>query len=79
MEEEDLQSQLMAEGHYMIDEDDASHSCHEHVPDTTILESKEIVDNNEEEGKDEQIEHIGEEGKEEQIVDDKEEQEEKDE
>jgi len=31
----------------MIDEDDASHSCHEHGPDTTILESKEIVDNNE--------------------------------
>jgi acetylglutamate synthase len=79
MEEEELQSQLMAEGHYMSDEDDASHSCHEYVPDTTILESKEIVDNNEEEGKDEQIEHIGEEGKEEQIVDDKEEQEEKDE
>jgi hypothetical protein len=79
MEEEDLQSQLMAEGHYMIDEDDASHSCHEHVPDTTILESKEIVDNNEEEGKDEQIEHIVEEGKEEQIVDDIEEQEEKEE
>jgi hypothetical protein len=67
MEEEELQSQLMAEGHYMIDEDDASHSCHEHIPDTTILESKEIVDNNEEEGKDEQI------------VDDIEEQEEKEE
>jgi outer membrane biosynthesis protein TonB len=67
MEEEELQSQLMAEGHYMIDEDDASHSCHEHVPDTTILESKEIVDNNEEEGKEEQI------------VDDIEEKEEKDE
>jgi hypothetical protein len=30
----------MAEGHYMIDEDDASHSCHEHVPDTTILEEQ---------------------------------------
>jgi outer membrane biosynthesis protein TonB len=67
MEEEELQSQLMAEGHYMIDEDDASHSCHEHVPDTTILESKEIVDNNEEEEKEEQI------------VDNIEEQEEKDE
>jgi hypothetical protein len=38
----------MAQGHYMIDEDDASHSCHDHVPDTIILESKEIV---------EQIEH----------------------
>jgi hypothetical protein len=46
----------MAQGHYMIDEDDASHSC-QRVPDTTILESKEIVDNNEEEEKDEQIEH----------------------
>jgi hypothetical protein len=29
MEEEELQSQLMAEGHYKIDEDDANHSCHE--------------------------------------------------
>jgi hypothetical protein len=67
MEEEELQSQLIAERHYMIDEDDASHSCHKHVPGTTILESKEIADNNEEEGKDEQI------------VDDIEEQEEKDE
>jgi hypothetical protein len=47
----------MAQGHYMIDEDDARHSCHEHVPDTTILESKEIVDNNEKEEKDEQIEY----------------------
>lgn len=78
MEEEELQSQLMAEGHYEIDEDDASHSCHENIPDTIILESNEI-DNNEEEGKGEQIEHIGEEGKDEQIVDDIEEQEEKDE
>jgi hypothetical protein len=58
IEEEEFQSQLMAQGHYMIDEDDASHSCHEHVPDTTILKSKEIVDNNEEEDKEEQIEHI---------------------
>jgi hypothetical protein len=33
----------------MNDEDDASHSYHEHVPDTTILESNKIVDNNEEE------------------------------
>jgi len=48
----------MAHGHYMIDEDDASHSCHEHVPDTIILESKEIVDNNEEEEKKDQVEHI---------------------
>jgi hypothetical protein len=47
----------MAQGHYMIDEDDASHSCHEHVPDTSILESKEIVDNNEKDEKEEQVEH----------------------
>jgi hypothetical protein len=57
IEEEELQSELMAQGNYMIDEDDASHYCHEHVLDTTILESKEIVDNNEEEEKEEQIEH----------------------
>jgi hypothetical protein len=56
IEEEELQCQQMAQGHYMIDEDDANHSCHEHVSDTTVLESKKIVDNNEEE-KDEQIEH----------------------
>jgi hypothetical protein len=49
MEEEELQSQLMAEGHYKIDEDDASHSYHENIPDTIILESNEI-DNNEERG-----------------------------
>jgi len=58
IEEEKLQSQLMAQGHYMIDEDDASYFCHEHVPNTTILENKGIVDNNEEEEKKEQIEHI---------------------
>jgi hypothetical protein len=57
IEEEKLQSQLMAPENYMIDEDDASHSCHEHVPDTTILESKEIVDNNKEQEKEEQVEH----------------------
>jgi hypothetical protein len=66
MEEEELQSQLMAERHYMIDDDDASHSCHENVPDTIILESNEI-DNNEEEGKEEQIDNNEEEEKEEQI------------
>jgi len=57
IEEEEFQSQLMAQGHYMIDEDDASHSCHEHVPDIIILESKEIVDNNKE-VKEEKLEHI---------------------
>lgn len=49
IEEEELQSQLMAAGHYMTDEDDASHSDHEHVPAITILESEEIVDSDEEE------------------------------
>jgi hypothetical protein len=40
----------------MINEDDASNSNHKHVPATTILESEKIVDNNEEE-KEEQVEH----------------------
>jgi hypothetical protein len=47
----------MAQGHYFIDEDDANHFCHEHFPETTILKSKEILDNNEEEEKEEQVEH----------------------
>jgi magnesium-transporting ATPase (P-type) len=41
----------------MINEDEASDSCHLHVPATTIIESEEIVDANEEEEKEEQIEH----------------------
>jgi hypothetical protein len=49
IEEEELQSQSMVAGHYMIDEDDASHSCHEHVPTITMFENEEIVDSNEEE------------------------------
>jgi hypothetical protein len=78
--EEELQSQLMAEGHYMIDEDDASHSCYEHVPDTTILESKEIVDNIEEqEEKDEQIQHIKEQEEKDEQIQHIEEQEDKEE
>jgi hypothetical protein len=48
IEEEELQGQLMAQGHYMIDEQNASHSCHEHVLDTTIVKSEEIVDDNKE-------------------------------
>jgi hypothetical protein len=40
----------------MINEDDASNSYHKHVPATTIFESEEIVDNNEEE-KEVQVEH----------------------
>jgi hypothetical protein len=57
IEEEEFQSQLMAEGHYMIDEDDASHSCHEHVPTITMFENEEIVDSNEEKEKEEHVEH----------------------
>jgi hypothetical protein len=57
IEEEEFQSQLMAEGHYMIDEDDASHSCHEHVPTITMFENEEIVDSNEEKEKEEHLEH----------------------
>jgi hypothetical protein len=53
IEEEELQNQLMAQGHYMIDEDDASHSDHEHVPAITILESEEIVDSIGGEGREE--------------------------
>jgi hypothetical protein len=37
----------------MIDKDDASNFDHKHVPATTILESEEIVDNDEEEEKNE--------------------------
>jgi hypothetical protein len=59
IEEEELQSQLMIERHYMIDEDDSKNSYHEHVQVTTTLESEAIVDNNEKEAEHhEQIEHI---------------------
>jgi hypothetical protein len=47
----------MATGHYMIDENDFSNSYHEHVPTITIFESEEIVDSNEEEEKEEYLEH----------------------
>jgi hypothetical protein len=43
MEEEELQSQLMVERHYMIDEDDSSNLYHEHVQATTTLGSEEVV------------------------------------
>jgi hypothetical protein len=56
IEEEEFRSQLMAEGNYMIDEDDASHSCHEHFPTITMFENEEIVDSNEKE-KEEHLEH----------------------
>jgi len=57
IEEEELQNQLMAQGHYMIDEDDASHSDHEHVPAITIVESEETVDSIKGEGREEHFEH----------------------
>jgi hypothetical protein len=46
--------------HYtsMIDEDDARNSNHKHVPATTILESEEIVDNDEQEEKEEYLQQI---------------------
>jgi len=55
IEEEELRSQLMAARDYMIDKDDASHSCHEHVPTTTMFKNEEIVNRNEEEME----EHLG--------------------
>jgi hypothetical protein len=49
IEEEKLQSQEMARGRYMIDEDCPSDPHHEHVQTTTTLVSKERADNHEEE------------------------------
>jgi hypothetical protein len=43
-EEEELQTQLMAKRHYMIDEDDSSNSYHKHIQANTTLESEEIVE-----------------------------------
>jgi predicted nuclease with TOPRIM domain len=56
IEEEELQSQLMIERHYMSDVDDSENSYHEYAQVTTTLESEEIVDNNEEQV--EQIERV---------------------
>ena len=52
IEEEELQSQLMIERHYMSDEDDFENSYHEHAQVTTTLDENEFVDN-----KEEQVEH----------------------
>jgi hypothetical protein len=50
MEEEELQSQEMARGQYMIDEDCPNDPHHEHVQaTTTTLVSEERADNHEEE------------------------------
>jgi hypothetical protein len=57
IEEEELQSQLMIERHYMSDEDDSEIFYHEHTQVTTTLDEDVIVDNNEEQV--ENIEQIG--------------------
>jgi len=44
MEEEELQSQWMAERHYMIDENESSNPYHEHAHATTTLGSEEVVE-----------------------------------
>jgi hypothetical protein len=56
IEEEEFQSQLIIERHYMSDEDDFKNSYHEHAQVVTKLESEKIVDNNEEQV--EQIERV---------------------
>jgi hypothetical protein len=43
MEEEELQSQLMARGHDMIEEDESSNPHHEHVQATTTPEGEDVV------------------------------------
>ena len=52
IEEEELQSQLMIERHYVSDEDGFENSYHEHALVTTTLDEYEVVDNEEE-----QVEH----------------------
>jgi hypothetical protein len=52
IEEEELQSQLMIERHYMSDEDDFENFYHEHAQVTTTLDVDEVVDYEEE-----QVEH----------------------
>jgi hypothetical protein len=44
IEEDELQSQLIAERHCMIDEDESSNPHHEHVQATTTLESEDVVE-----------------------------------
>jgi hypothetical protein len=58
IEEEELQSQEMAIGQYMIDEDCPSDPHHEHVQATTTLVSEERADNHKEEEKEEQVEQF---------------------
>jgi hypothetical protein len=58
IEEEELQSQEMAIGQYMIDEDCPSNPHHENVQATTTLVSEERADDHEEETKEEQVEQF---------------------
>jgi hypothetical protein len=58
IEEEELQSQEMAIGQYMIDEDCPSDPHHEHVQATTTLVSEERADNHKEEEKEKQVEQF---------------------
>jgi hypothetical protein len=44
MEEEEFQSQLMVERHYMADENESSNLHHKHVQATTTLRSEEVVE-----------------------------------
>jgi hypothetical protein len=44
IEEEELQGQLMADGHYMIDEDDSSNLHYEHVQATATLGSEVVFE-----------------------------------
>jgi len=44
MEQEELQSQWMAERNYMIDENESSNPHHEHAHATTTLGSDEVVE-----------------------------------
>jgi hypothetical protein len=58
IEEEELQSQEMVIGQYMIDEDCPNDPHHEHVQATTTLVSEERADNHEDEEKEEQVEQF---------------------
>jgi hypothetical protein len=58
IEEKELQSQEMAIGQYMIDEDCPSDPHHEHVQATTTLVSEERANNHKEEEKKEQVEQF---------------------
>jgi len=42
IEDEKFQSQLIAKGHYMINEDESSNSCHEHVLVTNNLRARKL-------------------------------------